>query len=560
MNPVIKFARNILNIPATTPRPQQHQQSEAEQMWNAPTAQHGGPTSQHGGFNSGGSRSSGSKFPGALSNHTEHVNLNHWQLRLNTRDALFDSTQAKAIAERFSDSIVDTGLKTEFTPKWRQLGITEEAAQEWARDHEERFDLLMQSKHIDRAETQTGYQMQWLAAFFQQRDNDAFLRFHYSNRTDLISPLQISFLDPNQIRSDEITSTLGPQRQNNGIGYSDAGKEKDYKVWLTNKQGGIDHVTIPAIGARSKRISMIHMFKPEYAGQGRGYSRMAHALTEFEKLTDFSLAKIQAAINQTNIIGYVKPSADAPASNPMETMPNSGPIMGLTDSNTVAQVDGTDNIVNFTDAPEATQTRPGSFMMASLASGEELQFMKHDIQGDSYESFVNTFTGYLSASVGMPLEVLLMKFNNNYSASRATLVLFWRICMMWRQEMDSDMMTPIITSWLSEEIAAGRTQAPGWSDPRMRQAWLSHNLFGVPMPSIDPGKDAKADKDNLETGITTQERLARERNGTSARDNMSKNKIMFPQTPKPPWSASAIAEATAEENQDDDDNKTSDDK
>lgn len=543
MNP-IKYLLGLIPVTAT-PKPAQRHISVAEQMWNTPTAQHGG-------FNSGGSRSSGSKFPGALSSHTEHVNLNHWEIRANTRDAFFDSTQARAIGERFSDSIVDTGLKTEFTPKWRQLGITEEAAQEWARDHEERFDLYMQSKHIDRAETQTGYQMQWQAAFFQQRDNDAFLRFHYSNRSDLISPLQISFLDPNQIRSDEVTSTLGPQHQNDGIGRHDSGKEKDYKVWLTNQAGGITHVTIPAIGARSKRTSMIHMFKPEYAGQGRGYSRMAHALTEFEKLTDFSLAKIQAAINQTNVIGYVKPSGDAPASNPFENMPDSGPIPGLRDNNT-ATVNDNDNIINFTDAPEATQSRPGSFMMASLASGEELQFMQHNIQGDSYDAFVNTFTGYLSASVGMPLEVLLMKFNNNYSASRATLVLFWRICMMWRQEMDSDMMTPIITSWLSEEIAAGRTQAPGWSDPRMRQAWLSHNLFGVPMPSIDPGKDAKADKDNLETGITTQERLARERNGTSARDNMSKNKIMFAQTPAPPWSQSAIAEASAEEKQDDDD-------
>ena len=520
------------NIQPVEPKSQDHK------LWESISA------SSNGGFYSD-SRSSGSKFPGALSNYCSSLNLNHTAIRQNTRDAFFDSTVARSIGERFSDSVVDTGLKVEFTPKWRQLGISEEQAEDWARDHEERFDLWMKSKHFDRTETQTGYQIQRQAAFFQQRDNDAFFRFHYSNRRDLISPLQISMIDPNQIRSDAITSSNGPYKQNDGIIRNEAGKPTAYNIYVTKKDGTIKQVTIPAIGARSKRISMIHMFRPEWAGQGRGFSRMAHALTEFEKLTDFSLAKIQAAINQTNIIGYVKPSQDAPASNPFEGMPNSGPRQVI-DTGETPTIAGTENIVSFTDAPEGTQTRPGSFTMASLASGEELQFMKHDIQGDSYESFVNTFTSHLAASTGMPLEVLLMKFNNNYSASRATLVLFWRICMIWRQEIDADMMTPIITAWLSEEIAAGRTQAPGWSDPRLRQAWLSHNLFGVPMPSIDPGKDAKANKDNLETNLTTQERLAREQNGSSARDNMSKNRKAFAATPIPPWGTNAMAEESEE--------------
>ena len=122
--------------------------------------------------------------------------------------------------------------------------------------------------------------------------------------------------------------------------------------------------------------------------------------------------------------------------------------------------------------------------------------------------------------------------------------------MIWRQELDADMMTPIITAWLSEEIAAGRTQALGWSDPRLRQAWLSHNLFGVPMPSIDPGKDAKANKDNLETNLTTQERLAREQNGSSARDNMSKNRKAFKESPLPKWAANAMQEETEESKED----------
>lgn len=500
------------------------------------------------GYFSGG-RSSGSKYPGALSRHTEGLTFNHWQIRQNARDSVFDNPQAAALVERFVDSIVDRGLVVEFTPKWRQLGIAEEQAFEWARDHEERFDMYMRSKQAHIAESLTGYQFQRQYSRFQQRDNDMFVRFHYSQRQELMSPLQLGFIDPNQIRSDEFTSTYGPVPQDDGIERDQNGKEKAYRVWFPKpaKNGGFEHKTIPAVGPRSKRTMMIHGYDPLYAGQGRGISRIYHILTEFEKLTDFSLAKIANAINQSNYTMYVKPSADNPASDPTEGMPNSGPRRTAVDTAGEPAV-ASDSLVDYCSLPEATQDTPGSVGLFSLQEGEDLKFLEHNIQGDSYQSFVDAFTSYLSSSVGMPIEVLLMRFNSNYSASRAALVMFWRICKIWRDEIDADLMSPWIVSWLSEEIAAGRTQAPGWSDPRMKAAWSNHNLIGAPMPNIDPAKEAKAHKDMLDISATTQDRISRETNGTRAADNIAQNKQLFGETPVGPWTVSR-SEVDTEENE-----------
>lgn len=493
------------------------------------------------GYFSGG-RSSGSKYRGALSRSTEGLTFNHWSIRQNARDAVFDSPIANALVERSNDSIVDFGLKVEFTPKWRQLGITEQQAQEWADDHEERFDAYMNSKQAHKPESLTGYQIQRQIGRFTQRDNDWFVRFHYSQSRNLISPVQLSFIDPNQIRGDEFTSTYGQFPQDDGIERNEDGKEIGYNIWIIDKQkGGYKNVKVPALGTRSKRIMMIHGYDPLYAGQGRGISRLYNALTEFEKLTDFSLAKIMNAINQSNYTLYVKPSGDNPASDITEGMPEAGPRRGATDTGTTPSA-ATGDPVSFCSLPEATQDAPGSTGVFSLREGEDLKFLDHNIQGDGYDKFVNAFTSYLAASHGMPLEVLLMKFNQNYSASRAALILFWRWARIWRQEMDADLMTPWLNMWLAEEIAAGRTQAPGWSDPRLRAAWMAHNLIGSPMPSIDPGKDAKSDKDNLEIGITTQERLSRERFGMSARDNAGKNRVAFANTPVPSWGNTAAVE------------------
>ena len=146
-----------------------------------------------------------------------------------------------------------------------------------------------------------------------------------------------------------------------------------------------------------------------------------------------------------------------------------------------------------------------------------------------------------------------MKFNASYSASRASLVIFWRIAQIWREEMIADFLNPLYESWLSEEIAAGRIKAPGWQDPILRAAWLNNTWIGTPMPNIDPAREAKAAKEYLDMSATTQNRIARNLNGTSAKDNIAINKRTFPETPITPWNESADM-ADNEEKPEGDDN------
>ena len=132
-----------------------------------------------------------------------------------------------------------------------------------------------------------------------------------------------------------------------------------------------------------------------------------------------------------------------------------------------------------------------------------------------------------------------MKFGQNYSASRGALILFWRVAMIWRAEMAADFLNPVFEMWLSEEIAAGRVMAAGWMDPRLRAAWLSCTWIGAPMPNIDPMKTFAADKGYIEIGATTQDRVARDLNGSSIKSNLSRNAKNFAATPASPWGKGA---------------------
>lgn len=483
----------------------------------------------------------GEKWPFGLSASGASAYINHWTARQNARVAVQDSVQARAVVERFADTVADIGLRLEMMPQVEILGITREEGEKWARDVEIRFDLWARDKKQHRAETMNFYQSHWLYQLGQHRDGENFMRLYYTKGEDLQNPLQFSFVDPDQLRGDAFTSTINLPGRFDGIKRDERGREIAYKIWNRSGDGKYKYVEIPA--KKGGRIFMLHGYRPEYAGQGRGYSRLTHALQELEKLTDYTVATIAKAISQSNIAAFIEPSKDEDAANPFEGMltdKGAGPasVFGSDPTNT----EGCSNVteeslrkVECYEVPEATINVPGSMIITNLQKGSSVKFPANTAPGDSFDTFANSFFSFLSASTGAPIEVVLMKFGQNYSASRATLLLFWRICIMWRMEMASDYLDPTVEMWLSEEIAAGRIIAPGWSDPRLRAAWLNSNWIGTPPPDIDPSKTAKARRDNVEIGVTNLEREARNYNGSSAASNIEKNRELFEDFPIIPW-------------------------
>ena len=469
--------------------------------------------------------------------------------------------QAHAIVNRSTDTTVDTGLRLKPKPAWRLLGITAEQAREWSRDVEERFELWAKSKKAHRSEQMTFYQMQRMVFNSQQRDGEYFIRFTYQNRKDLVNPLQLRVVDPNQVNDYSLTATSGFNEYSQGIVRDQAGKETAYKIYNFNKRtNSYDLVTVPAVGPKSGRRMMIHGFTQEWPDQVRGYPRLFHALQEFENVTDFSLAQIKKAINQSNLTMFVEPSDNAPASNPWDEINHNVAEPVSTTGGAVAPAsdltDSTDYESRFRYIPirEATVSTPGSVAMCALESGETIKPFANTAPSESFGIFVDSFMSHLSASMSIPLEVVLMKFGQNYSASRAALILFWRVAQIWRDELANDFLKPVYEEWLAGEIAAGRIQAPGWSDPMLRQAWGDCYWSGVPMPNIDPEKTARAEQTYIEMGAQTLQDVAMNLNGSNAESNKAQLREELEDLPVPPWakkSTSAPPEKASEENNED---------
>ena len=454
--------------------------------------------------------------------------IQHRPLRGQAREAFHENAQARSIVTRFKDVVADVGLRAESNPIPEILGITPEEAEEWGENFDIRFDLWAQSKLQHRSNNLNFYQSQGLYQLGQHRDNDMFTRLYYPNDADLLNKLQFEFIDPDQINGQGVTTTFGFDFKSDGIKRDDRGREVSYSVQIQKSDGSLDVVEIPRLGARSKRIFMLHGFTQEYANQGRGYSRLGFALQDFSDLTGLSTSYISKAITHAGLVGAIKPSDTEDSSDPFEgigTQFGVGPAGAAFGANPVPP-EGAENVTSEAlepltcyDIPEATQGQPNIFF-ANLKRGEEVQLLESKAPQESYNAFVDAFTSYITAAMGMPLEVLLMKFGENFSASRGALLLFWQVASIWRQEMAADYLNPVREMYAAVEIAAGRLNAPGWSDPRMRAAWLNCNWFGSAAPDIDPSKTAKARETSIGLGITTGTREARTANGSSFKKNI----------------------------------------
>ena len=511
------------------------------------------------GARTGGQYFNGSKFPFGVTDGSRGLNLDHRAIRQNARVLTHENLAASALVNRHADTVVWTGLKCEPNPVVSLLGIAPEQGRDWSKNTGARFDLYMADKKSSLDETQNIYQMTGMVGRYQMRDNDYFFRLHRKKNLRRQSPLQVQIIDPEQIISDSYTSTWGPTLVDDGIKRDENGKEISYTVRIQKRDGTEKFVEVPAMTSNGKRL-MGHGFFAEYAGQGRGYSLLSVIIQELANLTDYTTSEIKRAIAQSQIMGFVLPSKDRAASAPLQSMMQeiatggvSGAITGLEDLTPAEQ----SAALGVSPLYEATHSQPGGTFIDVLKGGESIEFPKMTSPSSGFPEFVSEFWTHLGASVGQPQEVMRMKFGSNYSASRAALVMYWQVAEIWRKELESDFLNEIYEAWLDIEIAEGRITAPGWSDPRMRAAWLNSTWYGLPLPHIDPKKEAEATKSWLEMSLTNQEREARAHNGSSAETNVEKNREMFERTPHAPWAPTEAVHGhpEADEDEDEDENE-----
>jgi lambda family phage portal protein len=469
--------------------------------------------SHNGGFKNstlfdGSKFSGGMKYPGAWG-------LDNEVLRDRSRLSYFESSHARAMLGRLNDNVINDGLVLQSTPIWELLegvGTEEETRRKIVRDIELRFHLFMASKELDASGKLSGYELQGFVNLNEMRDGELFGILRYNDDSSRMSTLSMQTILPEQVQTPLNSIILDAvkaagRRIEDGIEIDSNGKEiaiyVQDPITLKSKR-------IPCFGA-SKRF-VIHPMISDILGSVRGTPILAPVVHELKKITDYEVAEIEAAVLNACIASWVEPSPDKNASKVLDAIKNANK-----NGSTSNEQNSSDN--------QTTFSKPGWFVQ-NLKAGEKISSFATSRPNVNFKGFIDAVMESVSASLSIPIEVLRESFNANYSASRASLLLFWNKVIKDRAHFASQFLNPIFEAWLSEEVRQNKIKLTGFSDggPLIRAAWLDCSWIGKSYPSIDPKKEADAADVRIAAGATTREREAQIYNGSDFMDNCAKLK------------------------------------
>lgn len=438
-----------------------------------------------------------------------HGDIDYVKIREQSRSAWIDSVQVRALINRIVESAVNAGLYPEPKPTYDLVapGLDSEARSVWERAVWHRFDLWARSTDPSVDRSKTFYQIQQDVMARKLIDGEALIIVRYLNSTDRVSPVSLQVIDPDMLSTpfDGQAVADAKARGNviyDGIECDSLGTPVAYHI---QDPGTMKHTRIPARGPRSGRVFVLHTVIPAFPGDKRGASPLSPVLHELSKLTDYSTAELQAAVVNASIAAWVQPSENADSSRPL-----SG----------VMRRDGVATETRQADPPAMGEIQNAGVFIQNLKAGETIHSYNTQRPNVNFDSFLSAVMKQISAALSVPVEVLMMTFAQNYSASRASLLLFWNAIEQWRADLAAWFLNPIYQQWLSEEIAAGNVAALGFQSVAGRRAWSRCNWIGINHPSIDPFKEARAARVRIQDGLTTRDREAAAYNGSDYSDNV----------------------------------------
>lgn len=433
-------------------------------------------------------------------------------LRVRARDLDAGGGIPRAAASTETTTVIGVGLRPRPVIDFEALGMSEQEARTWERAAHREFQFWAESKLSDAAEKKNFYQLQALAfrSFFVSGDVFALLPMFESKGTPYQTHVRLLEADriatPDSSGNSESKETEdGKGRIIDGVEIDEIGRVVAYHIanrhpLSANQFKSLEFKRISAYGQDTDMPNILHVYAPERPEQMRGLPATAPIIEQAKQLDRYVGSELAANVIASMFTLFI--TEDKGGSGVGNELENA-----VTDEESV------------TDDNTKLQLKAGSIYQ--LPAGQKPVAVNPMRPNSAFKDFVDSMCTQVGAAIEMPKEVLLKAFTRSYSASRAALLEYWRKIPMARQNFVYDFCQPIYGAVITEAIALGRLDAPGfWDDPMTRKAWLGCRWIGATMGQLDPLKEINAAEKRIKLNISTQEREASEINGSDWSENV----------------------------------------
>lgn len=431
-------------------------------------------------------------------------------LRQRSRDLYMGVPLAAGALKTYRTNVVGMGLRLKSQVDSEFLCLDEDAARLLETKIEREFALWADSTACDLERLDNFCELQQLAFLNWLLSGDVLVLLPVTRRANMPYDLRVRLLEADRLSNP--WGSIDP-RIVGGVEVNDAGEVVAYHI-STHHPLSWEHAEtkwqrVEAYGRQTGRRNVLHIMNRERIGQRRGVPLLAPVIEALKQLGRYTDAELVAAVVSglfTIFIEKDKASSDAALG---EIIPEE------------EQVDSADD--------NSVELSPG--LVWDLDQGEHAKEINPSRPNPVFENFVSAICRQIGAALEIPYEVLLKTFNSSYSASRASLLEFWKAVKMYRAWLVTDFCQPIFEEWLAEAVAKGRIAAPGFfADPLIRKAYSGAEWNGPAQGLLNPVQEVSAAAARVDNGFSTREREAAEMNGSdfyrNAKQRRQENKIM----------------------------------
>ena len=494
----------------------------------------------------------GEKNPGEMGVIKRYL-FNYRGLRNRSWQAYIENDVLQGIIHKFVEWVVGSGLYLQAHPITE---ILEEAGIELPQDQikrvEQRFKLFKNSKSSTLDKQKTLNQKE--AEVFKNAiiGGDMLVVLHVRD-----GKIKVQLIDGEHVFTPAFRTEVRGQQEGTeireGIEKNADGEHVAYWVWDKDR----NFQRIEAYGEGGVRMAYMVYGMEFRIDTGRGIPISTGILEALKKIERYKEAAVTGAEERAKIAYFFEHSKDSTGENPLEqniakSLPLNRTIDGGSDSTSESNASIT--IANKIVATTGKQTfnLPNETTVKALDSPQEL----------SFKDFFITNVQSICAALGIPVEVALSKFENNFSSSRAALKQWEHTVKVCRKNFSEQFLKPIYNLWLLMEDVRGDIALPQLlqsqvinSDDTLFEAYTNCYFTGVNIPHVDPVKEVEAVRRKLGKGadhvpLTTIQQAIEELGGGDFTQTMETYEQEIEQAPeRPEMEMQNMVEATEQERQ-----------
>jgi capsid protein len=470
----------------------------------------------------------GSPFPGSFGD-TKINWTDYYTLRLRSVQLFQENLYCRGIIRRLLTNEIHTGLNLESHPIPQKIGLTEDQAIEWSDERE--IDWKLWSNDPLQCDWEKKNTLDELAAIRRQTaliSGDCLVIQRINPKTGLPA---IQLVDGRFIKTPFGEKPKSGNKISHGV---EIDKHKRHVAfWVQepaegnflNQETDVNLTSkfkrIPAFGEKTGRRTAWLTYGTEQTKLDdiRGEPILSIVLYMMKELDTYRSSEQRSATVNALLAYFIE---RGPA-NTVSTSPVDG---GATrkGAKEIVQPDGTTSPWNY------AKGLPGA-VMQHLGKDEKPVPWNHQRPNVNFGKFEEVIIDAFSWLMEIPPEILRLKFQSNFSASRQANNEFENYLKKIVVKIGNEFYKPIYETHTILSVASGAVDAPGllesfrnFKQRNIFNAWLNADWTGLSRQSVDFKKDVDGAAKAIDYGFTTQDQQCRKLSGMSYRSMLQTRK------------------------------------